>query len=132
MDENTKEHVQEEVTGIISRGNESGIIDQEAKSSKVTEKPDLPVTAEAAETTDVITEESQGTSLINDEHFHVDYKPCLFRNPVEKNVIFCLDTSGSMYEVFETVKKHIVRVLLRKADKSKANETAFFFNLIQL
>ena len=74
-----------------------------------------------------VVREEQSPSA-NVEQLHNEFKPCMFRNPHEKNVIFCLDASGSMYEVFDTVKKHLHRSLLRKAASEPAE---FSFNLIQ-
>ena len=51
----------------------------------------------------------------------------IFRTPTEKNVIFCVDTSASMYAVFDSVKRNLIAVLHKKAVECEE----FHFNLIE-
>ena len=39
--------------------------------------------------------------------------PTMFGEVLEKNVTFCIDTSGSMYRGLEVVKEHLIETLLK-------------------
>ncbi|XP_052087168.1 uncharacterized protein LOC127724285 [Mytilus californianus] len=43
--------------------------------------------------------------------------PTIFGEVLEKNVTFCIDTSGSMYKSLDVVKEHLIETLLKHANK---------------
>ena len=51
----------------------------------------------------------------------------VLHSPTEKNLVFCIDTSASMYNVLDCLKQHISKILHEKANGS----TEFRFNLIE-
>ena len=51
----------------------------------------------------------------------------IFGEIPEKNVIFVIDTSGSMYDVLASVKDHIAEVLIDRA----YNRPGTYFNVIE-
>lgn len=53
--------------------------------------------------------------------------PTVFGEVFEKNVTFCIDTSGSMYKGLEMVKEHLLETLLKHASKGKPT----MFNIVE-
>lgn len=53
--------------------------------------------------------------------------PTMFGEVLEKNVTFCVDTSGSMYKGLEVVKEHLIETLLKHANKPQPRS----FNLVE-
>ncbi|XP_052286789.1 uncharacterized protein LOC127882276 isoform X1 [Dreissena polymorpha] len=53
--------------------------------------------------------------------------PTIFGEVVERNVAFCIDTSGSMYKGIEMVKEHLIETLKKMASTGKP----YSFNLIE-
>ncbi|XP_033739504.1 golgin subfamily A member 6-like protein 1 [Pecten maximus] len=53
--------------------------------------------------------------------------PTIFGETFEKNVTFCVDTSGSMFKGLDVVKEHLVETLLKHAQKSQPTS----FNIIE-
>ena len=53
--------------------------------------------------------------------------PTIFGEPFEKNLTFCIDTSGSMYKGLEMVKEHLLETLLKHACRGKAT----MFNIVE-
>ncbi|CAH1799465.1 unnamed protein product [Owenia fusiformis] len=53
--------------------------------------------------------------------------PTLFGVVREKNVTFCIDTSGSMYQLIDAVKDHLIEVLRDRAH----NKQGTMFNIIE-
>jgi hypothetical protein len=53
--------------------------------------------------------------------------PTIFGEVLEKNVTFCIDTSGSMYKSLDVVKEHLIETLLKHANKSQPRS----FNLVE-
>ncbi|XP_048769410.2 trichohyalin-like isoform X2 [Ostrea edulis] len=53
--------------------------------------------------------------------------PTIFGEVLERNVTFCVDTSGSMYKGLDVVKEHLVETLLKQANKS----VSCMFNIIE-
>ena len=53
--------------------------------------------------------------------------PTMFGRILEKDVIFCIDTSGSMYNVLDAVKEHLIETLLQLA----YSDSDVTFNLIE-
>ena len=53
--------------------------------------------------------------------------PTIFGEVCEKNVTFCIDTSGSMYKGLEMVKEHLIETLLKHANKGKPT----MFNIVE-
>ena len=53
--------------------------------------------------------------------------PTMFSTPSENNITFCIDTSGSMYNVLDSVKDHMIETLFQKAQETKDCH----FNLIE-
>ncbi|OWF44512.1 uncharacterized protein LOC110458274 [Mizuhopecten yessoensis] len=53
--------------------------------------------------------------------------PTIFGETFEKNVTFCVDTSGSMFKGLGVVKEHLVETLLKHARKSQPTS----FNIIE-
>ncbi|XP_022289084.2 uncharacterized protein LOC111101086 isoform X2 [Crassostrea virginica] len=53
--------------------------------------------------------------------------PTIFGEVLERNVTFCVDTSGSMYKGLDVVKEHLIETLLKQANKS----TNCMFNIIE-
>jgi len=54
-------------------------------------------------------------------------RPTIFGNVYEKNVVFLLDTSGSMYHSFDVVKEHLLEVLFARAISGRDT----MFNIIE-
>ena len=53
--------------------------------------------------------------------------PTMFESIPEQNVIYCIDTSGSMYNALDAVKEHLVESLMQRAYRGE--ET--LFNLVE-
>ncbi|XP_060597084.1 LOW QUALITY PROTEIN: uncharacterized protein LOC132751004 [Ruditapes philippinarum] len=53
--------------------------------------------------------------------------PTIFGEVLEKNVTFCVDTSGSMYKGIEMVKEHLNETLLKMGNSGKP----YMFNIIE-
>ena len=53
--------------------------------------------------------------------------PTLFGTIREANITFCIDTSGSMYNVLDAVKDHLIEVLLQRANSDRPTT----FNIIE-
>ena len=53
--------------------------------------------------------------------------PTIFGEVLEKNVTFCIDTSGSMYKGMEMVKEHLIETLHKMANSGKP----YSFNIIE-
>ena len=53
--------------------------------------------------------------------------PTMFGEVLEKNVTFCIDTSGSMYKSLDVVKEHLIETLLKHANKPQPRT----FNLVE-
>ena len=54
-------------------------------------------------------------------------RPTIFGNVYEKNVVFLLDTSGSMYHSLDVVKEHLLEVLFARAISDRDT----MFNIIE-
>lgn len=54
-------------------------------------------------------------------------RPTIFGNVYEKNVVFLLDTSGSMYHSFDVVKEHLLEILFARAISGRDT----MFNIIE-
>ena len=54
-------------------------------------------------------------------------RPTIFGNVYEKNVVFLLDTSGSMYHSFDVVKEHLLELLFARAISGRDT----MFNIIE-
>ena len=54
-------------------------------------------------------------------------RPTIFGNVYEKNVIFLIDTSGSMYHSLDVVKEHLIEVLFFRATSGRDT----MFNIIE-
>ena len=54
-------------------------------------------------------------------------RPTIFGNVYEKNVVFLLDTSGSMYPNLDVVKEHLIEVLFFRATSGRDT----MFNIIE-
>lgn len=54
-------------------------------------------------------------------------RPTIFGNVYEKNVVFLLDTSGSMYHSLDVVKEHLLEVLFARAISGRDT----MFNIIE-
>lgn len=54
-------------------------------------------------------------------------RPTIFGNVYEKNVVFLLDTSGSMYHSLDVVKEHLLEILFARAISSRDT----MFNIIE-
>lgn len=52
--------------------------------------------------------------------------PTIFGEPLEKNITFCVDTSGSMYKGIDVVKEHLIETLLKHSQKQST-----MFNIIE-
>lgn len=52
--------------------------------------------------------------------------PTIFGEVLERNVTFCIDTSGSMYKGLDVVKEHLIETLLKQANKPNN-----MFNIIE-
>ena len=52
--------------------------------------------------------------------------PTIFESIPEQNVMFCIDTSGSMYNSLEAVKQHLVEALMQRAQKEDS-----MFNILE-
>ena len=50
----------------------------------------------------------------------------MFESIPEQNVMFCIDTSGSMYNSLEAVKQHLVETLMQRAEKEET-----MFNILE-
>ncbi|XP_045195109.2 uncharacterized protein LOC123550788 isoform X3 [Mercenaria mercenaria] len=53
--------------------------------------------------------------------------PTIFGEVLEKNVTFCIDTSGSMYKGIEMVKEHLIETLQKMGNSGKP----YMFNIIE-
>lgn len=53
--------------------------------------------------------------------------PTIFGEPFEKNITFCIDTSGSMYKGLEVVKEHLLETLMKLSRKNVPTS----FNVIE-
>ncbi len=74
------------------------------------------------------TENVQEEVIVEDAAVASDGVPTMFGDIHETNVTFCLDTSGSMYNSLEAVKRHLIDVLSKRA-QDKDNDTTF--NIIE-
>lgn len=54
--------------------------------------------------------------------------PTIFGETFERNVTFCVDTSGSMFRGLDVVKEHLVETLLKHARKNQASFNIIEFN----
>ena len=54
-------------------------------------------------------------------------RPTIFGNVYEKNVVFLIDTSGSMYHSLDVVKEHLIEVLFARAISGRDT----MFNIIE-
>lgn len=53
--------------------------------------------------------------------------PTVFGHILEKNVTFCIDTSGSMYKGLDMIKEHLIETLVKMANSGKP----YMFNIIE-
>lgn len=53
--------------------------------------------------------------------------PTMFGEPIENNITFCVDSSGSMYKYLEVVKDHLMETLTTHANRNRDT----MFNIIE-
>ncbi|ELT87367.1 hypothetical protein CAPTEDRAFT_223654 [Capitella teleta] len=85
--------------------------DDQAQEEKVTLREDEIVKEETAEEGGEEEEEGEGVVLVQRMPKH----GTMFGRLREKNVTFCVDTSGSMIKYLEAVKQHLIEFLQQKA-----------------